>query len=231
MATEATADIAKVVRRVLDEELGEDSEAMLKGIQRVTRLLTDQVIPKLAEESADEGPAPTVSSARGGVATGTPGGKPVPHPPGGPDNPEPDEPPLGVLPEGAVEAFEALYDRLSADQSQALAAFFTGLSHKADEGEVTDGEGLTARGAAPDALTRLATRKPEAFQAAVDALTPYVAEEEDGTFSLAASKRVIAGVDADAYTALTESLEHANRIIQTAQTAQSAPGGSHYHGN
>ena len=46
MATATTAEITKVVRQVLDEELGDDSEAMLKGIQRVTRLLTESSHPE-----------------------------------------------------------------------------------------------------------------------------------------------------------------------------------------
>jgi hypothetical protein len=184
---------------------------MLKGIQRVTRLLTDQVIPKLEDDSEAEEPTPTrPSSRRAGMSMrGAPGGAP-----GGPERPEPDEPPPGELPEGAVEAFEAFYSRLSADQAQALATFFTALSHKPDEGDGMDGEGLAVRGMASDALTALETRKPAAFQAAVDALTPYVAEEDDGTFSLAAPKRVISELDPDAYAALTETLDQANRMIR-----------------
>jgi hypothetical protein len=231
MATAATAEIAKVVRRVLDEELGDDREAMLKGIQRVTRLLTDQVIPKLSDESEAEAPeaedpTPTTPPAlgadtprRGVTATpGKPDGTPVPHPPGAPESPEPDEPPTGDLPEGALEALEALYSRLSSDQSQALAALFTALSRAPEEEEAgdTEGDGMAMRRAAPDALTTLATRKPAAFQAAVDALTPYVAEEEDGTFSLAAPKRVISELDADAYAALTAALDRANQMMREA---------------
>lgn len=223
MATAATTDIAKVVRRVLDEELGDDSEAMLKGIQRVTRLLTDQVIPKLSDESDEEAPeeedpTPTKPPALRGVtpAPEKPGGKPVPDQPGAPEGPEPDEPPAGDLPEGAVEALEALYSRLSADQFKALASFFTAISGEPDEEGDTGEGGMAVRRAAPDALTTLATRKPAAFQAAVDALTPYVAEEEDGTFSLAAPKRVISELDADAYAALTGALDRANQMMRDA---------------
>ena len=56
MAATGTAQLERVVRKVLDEQLGDDSDATLKGIQRVTRLLTDQVIPKLSNGSEEEEP-------------------------------------------------------------------------------------------------------------------------------------------------------------------------------
>jgi hypothetical protein len=91
---------------------------------------------------------------------------------------------------------------------------FTALSEGSEDEDDPEQGGLAVRGTAPDAFTTFAQRQPEAFQAAVDALTPYVAEEEDGTFSLAAPKRVISAVDADAYATLTEALDEANQRIR-----------------
>jgi hypothetical protein len=221
MAT-ATAEMAKVVRRVLDEELGDDSEALLKGIQRVTRLLTDQVIPKLGDDADTEEPTPMPPPSRRATkpmrsASPTPGhpGRPsTPDHPSRPESPDPDKPPPGDLPEEAVAALEALARSLSPEQSQALATLFTALSEASEDEGDTDQGGLAMRGTASDALTTYAQPQPEAFQAAVDALTPYVAEEDDGTFSLAAPKRVISTVDADAYAALTEALDQANQLIR-----------------
>lgn len=215
MATATTTEMAKIVRRVLDEELGDDSEAMLKGIQRVTRLLTEQVIPQLSEASDAEEPRLTTPAAlrankpiRSVKPTArAPAGTPVPEQPGEPESPAPEE---------VVEALEALYSSLSLDQSQALAAFFTALSRELEEEGAPEEDDMDVRCAALDALTTLAQRKPAAFQAAVDALTPYIAEEEDGTFSLAAPKRVINALDQDAYAALMDALDQTNQMMRDA---------------
>jgi hypothetical protein len=54
MAT--TAAVEKIVRKVLDEELSETKEATLKAIQKVSRLLTEQVIPNLPDDADQEEP-------------------------------------------------------------------------------------------------------------------------------------------------------------------------------
>jgi len=210
MAT-TTAEMEKVVRKVLDEELGDDSAATLKGIQRVTRLLTDQVIPKLSDSEDEEESTPTKPSATR-AARAAPG-KPVPDKPGKPEIP--DKPPSnGNLPEGSVEALEELHSSLSPEQSKALASFFTAISSEPDEEEgETDEGGVGARFAG---LSEVAKTRAAEFQAAVDALTPYVAEGEDGTFTLAAPKRVIREIDEDIYNALADSLEEANQAMRGA---------------
>jgi hypothetical protein len=93
MATATTAEITKVVRQMLNEELGDDSETMLKGIQRVTRLLTDEVIPKLDDDTDTEEPPPTSPSALRGTRSprGTLGKPPTPNGSGHPERPTPEE--------------------------------------------------------------------------------------------------------------------------------------------
>jgi len=53
MAAITRAEIEKVVRKVLDEEQ-KDTAASLQAIQSLSRLLTEEVIPKLADETAEE---------------------------------------------------------------------------------------------------------------------------------------------------------------------------------
>lgn len=212
MAT-ATAEIEKVVRKVLDEELGDDSEATLKGIQRVTRLLTDQVIPKLSDGAEEEEPVPTKPSA-----LSMRGVKPTPGKPGKPETPEPDEPSNGDLPTGAMEALEELHSSLSPEQSKALISFFTAIGGESDEEEGdTEEGGIGARAVTSNGVEK---RKPAEFQAVVEALTPYVTEDEDGTFNLAAPKRVIKELDQDVYADLTDSLEKANQTMRGAVGAR-----------
>lgn len=230
MAATGTAELEKVVRKVLDEELGDDSEATLKGIQRVTRLLTDQVIPKLSNgseeeeppESPPEQPAPRGFSMRGATPIpGKPPGKPAPGKPGKPEAPEP---PNGELPEAAMEAFKELQGTLSPEQFEALATFFTAIGEEpeeepeeeegdTEEGDTQGGMGLrsTARG---DGLARLERSKPDEFEAAIEALTPYVATDDDGTISIGAPKRVISGIDKGVYAALSDSIEETNQMIR-----------------
>jgi hypothetical protein len=54
MAAATVADISKVVRKVIGEEQGDTSEATLKAVQQVIRLLRDQVIPRLPEAQPSE---------------------------------------------------------------------------------------------------------------------------------------------------------------------------------
>jgi hypothetical protein len=220
MATPTTAEMEKVVRKVLDEELGDDSEATLKGIQRVTRLLTDQVIPKLSDGSEEEEPVPTKPSALRVRGVKPTPGKPGPGKPGKPEIPDkpgepeiPDKPGEPGMPDGGMEALEELRSTLSPEQFNALASFFTTISSEPDEEEGETGEGGIG---AKFSVSDVSKRKPAEFQAAVDALTPYVVEEEDGTFSFNAPKRVIRELDEDVYADLTDSLEQANEIMRGA---------------
>jgi hypothetical protein len=132
MAT--TAAIEKVVRKVLDEELSETNEATLKAIQRVSRLLTEKVIPNLPEDAdqenpdtGEETPVPGNEQSRSmrGAAT-RPGSGEAENP----EIPEEDEaePPTQNVPEPVTEAFKQLYSNLSAEQAKALAAMFTAIS-------------------------------------------------------------------------------------------------------
>jgi hypothetical protein len=51
-----TTELKKVVREVLDEEFGDANEATLKAVQRLHKLVTEQVIPKLPDEHDEEEP-------------------------------------------------------------------------------------------------------------------------------------------------------------------------------
>ena len=47
MAAITRTEVAKVVRKVLDEEQGDTNEETLKALQRVAELLREKVIPQL----------------------------------------------------------------------------------------------------------------------------------------------------------------------------------------
>jgi hypothetical protein len=143
MAAATKTDIEKVVRKVLDEQHDRSASGpTLEAIQRVSRLLTDQVIPRLGVD-AD------------GVETGDDEGDPV----GADDGADA---PAGDVPAAVSEAFEAAYRSLSAEQAEALAALFTAIGQEmgaggeegeqgeeGEEGEDDDG----AAGPADDAQT------------------------------------------------------------------------------
>jgi hypothetical protein len=214
MAATGTAELEKVVRKVLDEEFGDDSAATLKGIQRVTRLLTDQVIPKLSNGSDEDEPqesTPEQPALRGFSMRGA---TPTPGKPGKPGKPEIPGEPNGELPEGAMEALEELHGSLSPEQAEALATFFKviGEEPEEDEGD-TEGAALASTGRG-DRLARLEASKPDEFEAAIEALTPYVAEEDDGALSLAAPRRVISGLDKGVYATLSDYIDETNQLIR-----------------
>jgi hypothetical protein len=137
MATATKADIEKIVRDILDEHDGAEA-ATLKAVQRVTKLLTEQVIPRLSNgvdngapdtgDDADEGENQTPLAARGG--------KPAPddEDPGMPPD-DWDEPATRPVPAAVTQAVEELYQGLSPDQADALAAVFTAMSGELEGGE------------------------------------------------------------------------------------------------
>jgi hypothetical protein len=134
MATNAT--IEKVVRKVVDDEMSESREATLKAIQQVRRLLTEQVIPNLPDESdqAEDEPeeeTPVRGNGRSrafSARAGKPGADPSDDP-GIPEEDE-DEPPTQAVPEAVTDALEDLYSGLSAEQAKSLAALFTAISEE-----------------------------------------------------------------------------------------------------
>ncbi len=113
------AEIEKVVRKVLQEEQGKTDEATLKAVQRVSTLLTTQVIPKLSDDSGE---------GRAATDTDDVSILPVPEEPEVPE--EGDEPPAEGIPQAAKAAFEELYKSLSAEQAQSLAALFTAIGEE-----------------------------------------------------------------------------------------------------
>jgi hypothetical protein len=54
MAAITKAEIEEIARRMLDEEQREADEDTLQAIERVARLLTDEVIPRLSDQSSEE---------------------------------------------------------------------------------------------------------------------------------------------------------------------------------
>jgi hypothetical protein len=143
MAVATKAEIEKVVHRVLEEQ-GDANGATLAAIKRVSRLLTEQVIPKLAPDAGDEGDgedAVTVAAA--------------PHAAGGRSQPDAEDHQDGDAPEGeetdvaagevppsVADAFEAVYRSLSRDQAEAMADLFTAIGNNVDEGVEDGDEGL-----------------------------------------------------------------------------------------
>jgi hypothetical protein len=132
--TTATASIEKVVRKVLDQELDRRNEATLEAIERMSRVLTEEVIPRLgddtqdAEDSADaEDDAPASGNVRSRAMRASaqrPGEDDE-----APDDPEGDDASAGqAVPAAVSEAFDALYASLDADQAEALAALFGAIA-------------------------------------------------------------------------------------------------------
>jgi hypothetical protein len=54
MAAITTTEVAKVVRKVLGEAQGDDNEATLRALQRVTELLLEKVIPQLPDQPTEQ---------------------------------------------------------------------------------------------------------------------------------------------------------------------------------
>jgi hypothetical protein len=145
MATQ-TASIEKVVRKVLDEELDQRSEATLEAIERMSRVLTEEVIPRLPEDD-DAGYDEEEPSGSNGRTRATRAGRaessddPADQPPEDDDEDE-DEPLLQAVPEAVGAAFEALYASLTAEQADALAELFTAIAEEsADEAEAAGDAG------------------------------------------------------------------------------------------
>jgi hypothetical protein len=134
MAATSTANVEKIVRRVLKQEFIADEKATLKAIQRVSRLLTDEVIPKLDEPVDDEDADAEAPSPRARSFAAEP-------PTDGPGIPEGEEPDHSEVPEAVTQAFGQMYGTLTPDRAEALATFFTTVADelRGDEGAGDDG--------------------------------------------------------------------------------------------
>jgi hypothetical protein len=144
-ATPGRAEIEKVVRKVLAEERPGNDRATLKAIQRVSALLTEQVIPNLPDSDEDDG-----SGAHNGSGT-TSNAKSFGGYSAGEDIDDDgqegldDDAPTAEVPQPVMEAFESLYQALSPEQANALAEFFTAVSEEIGEGnEGSEGEDAEA---------------------------------------------------------------------------------------
>jgi hypothetical protein len=125
MAMAHKTDIERIVRKVLEEEQGDAGEATLQAIRRVSRLLTEEVIPNLPEEQEPEAGATFGSRAADGDDEG-------------PGIPEGDEPPATDTPESATQALEQLLGTLSSEQASALAAFFTAVQNEVGDDDSSE---------------------------------------------------------------------------------------------
>ena len=94
------------------EEPDDANQAALQAIQRVARMLTEEVIPQLSGDSGDEE---------------------GPEPPDMPGEGE-DEPPAHDVPLAVMDAFEELYGTLSEEQAKTLADLFTAIADAQAEG-------------------------------------------------------------------------------------------------
>jgi hypothetical protein len=95
------------------EEPDDADQVALQAIQRIARMLTEEVIPQLSGDSGDEEqePEPPDMPGEGG-----------------------DEPPADDTPPAVTDAFEELYGTLSAEQAEALADLFTAIADAQAEG-------------------------------------------------------------------------------------------------
>lgn len=146
MTAATTASVEKIARKVLKQELDTDEKATRKAIQRVSQLLTDEVIPKLEEpvddEDADaESPSPRPMSF---AAAATPDD--------GPGIPEGEDQNDSDVPETVTQAFEKLYGTLTQDRATALAIFFSAVGDelRGDDGAHDDGGDTEDEDAVPD---------------------------------------------------------------------------------
>jgi hypothetical protein len=142
-ATAGRTDIEKVVRKVLKQERDENDRTTLKAIQRVSSLLTEQVIPNLpdngdaddeaaSDDEQDEQGGEHPSSARSAVfaSRSAHAADDVAD-----DGDPSDDDQAAEVPDQVMEAFASLYRTLSPEQAEALGAFFTAVSEALGQGD------------------------------------------------------------------------------------------------
>jgi hypothetical protein len=143
----ATSEVERIVRKVLKEEQDET----ISAIQELSSLLTEQVIPKLAnrgngaseweppdgddENTEDQDDAVALSGFDEGETTSRRRGTST----NGRDEGESTDLPEQEVPRAAIEAFTTLYHTLSPEQTSALAELFTIVDSELDgQGEAAD---------------------------------------------------------------------------------------------
>jgi hypothetical protein len=128
MAMAHKTDIERIVRKVLKEEQGDAGEATLQAIRRVSRMLTEEVIPRLPDEQEPEADDESGTvPARATFGSRAPNGDA--EGPGIPEDGDEQQPPTDT-PESATQAFEQLLKTLSSEQADSLAAFFTAVQNE-----------------------------------------------------------------------------------------------------
>jgi hypothetical protein len=148
------------VRKVLKAERAENDRTTVRAIQRVSSLLTEQVIPNLPDNaeaddqsgSQDEddqqnesGQGAKMFASRSAHAADDVAD----------DEDSSDDNETAAVPDQVTDAFAALYRTLTPEQAEALAAFFTAVSeelNQSDEGDESEDEDA---GADPEENPRL----------------------------------------------------------------------------
>jgi hypothetical protein len=160
-ATVRGADIEKVVRKVLKEERAENDRTTVRAIQRVSSLLTDQVIPNLPANAEADGPTGSQDDYDEEQNDSTPGSRMfasrAAHAADGVgDDEDSSDDETAAVPGQVTDAFAALYRTLTPEQAEALAAFFTALSEELGQsGEGNEGDEDEDAGTDPEVNPRL----------------------------------------------------------------------------
>jgi hypothetical protein len=108
------------------EAPADPNQASLQAIRRVTRILSEEVIPGLSGDHGEEGLDLDGESLGMGAEEAEP-----------PDDEE-EKPPIGDVPANVMDAFEALYGALSAEQARALADLFEAMAQALEDGNASD---------------------------------------------------------------------------------------------
>jgi hypothetical protein len=140
-ATVGRADIEKVVRKVLNQEREQNGQATLKAIQRISSLLTEQVIPHLPDQAdAEEEPEDDEHGTSWPKAFASRSWRADDDTTEGGDDTSEDDDSSADVPQPVMEAFESLYGALSPEQATALATFFTAVGDQLKEGGGSEDE-------------------------------------------------------------------------------------------
>jgi hypothetical protein len=97
-----------------------DNEPLLEAVDRLSEMLSEEVIPKLSHRHGDEEPYP------GGEDTDSPG------------VPEDGNSPAEHVPAAVMDAFETVYGTVSEEQARALADLFTAMADAQEGGGDAD---------------------------------------------------------------------------------------------
>ena len=128
------AEIEKIVRKVVNEQQQSNGQATLKAIRHVSDILTDEVIPNLPEKAGDGEAEPDDISHSGkssmsfGARAVDDGGVSEGDEADDTESPNDSDDSGTDIPPAVLEAYKTLSHALTAEQADALSAFFAALS-------------------------------------------------------------------------------------------------------